>query len=149
MHLRATWQDPRYKNYHNEFVFSDNSKTVIDYTGNYVTGISQVMLEFDPSYKWKNVRLWASARYYSKQYASRTNLAWFNGHWETFAGVDWQVIKSLKLSVNVVNALFQDGAKGSIDIADTITDSSALNGYVMSGTYIRPFTVDFMLTYKF
>ena len=85
----------------------------------------------------------------SKQYASRTNLAWFNGHWETFAGVDWQVIKSLKLSVNVVNALFQDGAKGSIDIADTITDSSALNGYVMSGTYIRPFTVDFMLTYKF
>jgi len=149
MHLRATWQDPRYKNYRNEFVFRDNSKTVIDYTGNYVTGISRVMLEFDPSYTWDKVRLWASARYYSRQYASRTNLAWFNGHWETFAGVDWNILKSLKLSVNVINVLFQDGAKGTIDIADTITDSSALDGYVMSGTYIRPFTVDFMLTYSF
>ena len=149
MHVRATWQDPRYKNYHNEFIFNDNTKTVIDYTGNYVTGISQVMLEFDPSYKWKMIRVWASARYYSKQYATRTNLAWFNGHWETFAGVDWQVIKSLKLSVNVVNALFKDGAKGSMAFADTYTDSSMLVGRLMSGTYIRPFTVDFMLTYKF
>ena len=107
------------------------------------------MLEFDPSYKWKMIRVWASARYYSKQYATRTNLAWFNGHWETFAGVDWQVIKSLKLSVNVVNALFKDGAKGSMAFADTDTDSSKLVGRLMSGTYIRPFTVDFMLTYKF
>ena len=149
MHVRATWQDPRYKNYDNVFTFSDGSTSEISYTGNYVTGISQVMLEFDPSYRWNTVRVWASARYYSRQYASRTNLAWFNGHWETFAGVDWNVMKSLKLSVNVVNALFQDGAKGSIDIADTITDPSALEGYVMSGTYIRPFTVDFMLTYRF
>ena len=40
-------------------------------------------------------------------------------------------------------------AKGSMDIADTITDSSVLKGYLMSGTYIRPFSVDFMLTYSF
>lgn len=149
MHLLATWQDPKYKNYRNEFVFSDNSKTVIDYTGNCVTGISKVMLELNPSYRWQKVRAWASVRYFSRQYASRTNLAWFNGHWETFAGVDWDVLKSLKLSVNAVNFLFQNGAKGSMDIADTITDSSLLNGYLMSGTYIRPFSVDFMLTYSF
>ena len=28
-------------------------------------------------------------------------------------------------------------------------NASLLNNYVMSGSYIRPFTVDFMLTYKF
>jgi len=149
LHLLGTWQDPRYKNYTNEFVFSDGSKEVIDYTGKHVTGISQLMLEIDPSYSWKNVRVWASARYYSRQYVSRTNLAYFAGHWETFAGVDWNIIEPLKLSVNFVNVLFQNGAKGSIDVADTITDASLLNDYVMSGSYIRPFTVDFMLTYKF
>lgn len=149
MHLLATWQDPRYKNYTNEFVFSNGTKEIIDYTGKHVTGISQWMLEIDPSYSWKNVRVWASARYYSRQYVSRTNLAYFAGHWETFAGVDWKIVKPLKLSVNFVNVLFQNGAKGSIDVADTITDASLLNNYVMSGSYIRPFTIDFMLTYSF
>ena len=149
MHLLATWQDPRYKNYENEFVFSDGTKESIDYTGNHVTGISQWMLEIDPSYSWDKVKVWASARYYSRQYVSRTNLAYFAGHWETFAGVDWKVAKPLKLSVNFVNLLNQNGAKGSIDVADTITDASELNGLVMSGSYIRPFTIDFMLTYNF
>ncbi len=149
MHLLATWQDPRYKNYKNEFVFSDGTRESIDYTGKNVTGISQWMLEIDPSYSWDKVKVWASARYYSRQYVSRTNLAYFAGHWETFAGVDWKVAKPLKLSVNFVNLLFQNGAKGSIDVADTITDASELNGLVMSGSYIRPFTVDFMLTYNF
>ena len=149
MHLLGTWQDPRYKDYTNEFVFSDGTKEVIDYTGNHVTGISQLMLEIDPSYTWKQFRVWASARYYSRQYVSRTNLAYFAGHWETFAGVDWNIMDSLKLSVNFVNLLLQNGAKGSIDVADTITDASVLQNLVMSGSYIRPFTVDFMLTYKF
>ena len=149
MHLLGTWQDPRYKNYTNEFVFSDGSKEVIDYTGNHVTGISKWMFEIDPSYTWNNLRVWASARYYSRQYVSRTNLAYFAGHWETFAGVDWKVCEPLKLSVNFVNLLLQNGAKGSIDVADTITDASALENYVMAGSYIRPFTIDFMLTYKF
>lgn len=149
LHLLGTWQDPRYKDYTNEFVFSDGTKEVIDYTGKHVTGISQYMLEIDPSYTWKSVKVWASARYYSRQYVSRTNLAYFAGHWETFAGVDWMINEPLKLSVNFVNLLLQNGAKGSIDVADTITDASLLNNYVMSGSYIRPFTVDLMLTYKF
>ena len=149
MHLLGTWQDPRYKNYTNEFVFSDGTKEIIDYTGNHVTGISQLMLEFDPSYTWKNLKVWASARYYSRQYVSRTNLAYFAGHWETFAGVDWKIFEPLKMSVNIVNILGQNAAKGSIDVAETITDPSELNNLVMSGSYIRPFTVEFMLTYNF
>ena len=45
--------------------------------------------------------------------------------------------------------LMQSGAKGSIDIADTIDDPSVLDGYVMAGSYIRPFTVDLSYTYSF
>lgn len=149
MHLLCTWQDPRYRNYNNDFVFSDGSVSSICYTGRHVTGISQVMLELDPSYTWKNVKLWASARYYSRQYASRTNLAYFSGHWETFAGVDWNVVDGLQLSVDFVNVLAQGGVKGSIDVADTIIDPSAIEGYLMAGTYIRPFTAELMLTYRF
>lgn len=35
------------------------------------------------------------------------------------------------------------------DIADTIDDPSVLDGYVMAGSYIRPFTVDLSYTYSF
>ena len=149
LHARATWQDPQYKNYGNEFIFSDGSKTVIDYTGNTVTGISKLMVELDPSFRWSNVRAWASVRYDSRQYVSRTNLAWFSGHFETFAGADWNITPKHRITLNLVNLLMQSGAKGSIDIADTIEDSSALKGYVMAGSYIRPFTVDLAYTYRF
>lgn len=149
LHLMFTFQDPKYKNYDNEFVFSDGSVSRISYTGNYVTGISRVMLEIDPSYSWKAWRFWLSARYFSRQYASRTNLAYFNGRWETFAGVDVKIRPDLKLSLNVVNWLFQRGPKGSIDVADIISDSSELDGYLMSGKYMRPFEVNLSLTYSF
>ena len=149
LHARATWQDPKYKNYGNVFTFSDHSQAVLDYSGNTVTGISKLMIEFDPSYQWRNIRAWASVRYDSRQYVSRTNLAYFDGHFETFAGADWDITRHHRLSVSLVNLLMQSGAKGSIDIADTIEDASALKGYVMAGSYIRPFTVDLSYTYRF
>lgn len=149
LHARLTLQDPRYKNYRNEFEFSDGSKVVIDYTGKWVTGISRLMVEFDPSYRWDWGRVWASVRYYSRQYVSRTNLAYFSGHFETFAGADFTIAKHHKISLNLVNVLFQSGAKGSIDIADTITDPDALKNLVMSGSYIRPFTAELSYTWFF
>lgn len=138
-----------YKDYKNKFTFSDGSVTSIDYTGNTVTGISRFMLEVDPSYTWKGYRVWASARYYSRQYVSRTNLAYFAGHVETFAGASASFGKWGSLNLNLVNVLFQRGAKGSIDIADTIEDAAALQGLVMAGSYIRPFEVELGYTYKF
>lgn len=149
LHLMFTFQDPKYKNYDNVFTFSDGSTSEISYTGNYVTGISRVMLEIDPSYSYKDWRFWASARYFSRQYASRTNLAYFKGRWETFGGIDYKITSDLKLSLNVVNWLFQRGPKGSIDVADTISDASELEGYLMSGKYMRPFEVNIGVTYKF
>lgn len=149
LHLMCTIQDPKYKNYDNTFVFSDGSTKTISYNGKYSTGISRVELEIDPSYKYKDWRFWLSARYFSRQYASRTNLAYFNGRWETFGGVDWTIMKDLKLSLNVVNWLFQTGPKGSIDAVDTISDPSDLEGILMSGKYMRPFEVNLGVTYKF
>lgn len=149
LHTRATWQNPKYKNYRNEFFFSDGSTSVIDYTGKTVTGISRLMIEFDPSYSWKSFRVWASTRYYSRQYVSRTNLAYFKGHFETFAGAEYRIGNSSRINLNIVNVLMDQGAKGSIDIADTIEDASALQGLVMAGSYIRPFTVDLSYTYSF
>ena len=149
LHLMCTVQDPRYKNYDNTFEFSDGSTKTISYNGNYATGISRVELEIDPSYRHKDWRFWLSARYFSRQYASRTNLAYFNGRWETFAGVDWNVMKGLKFSLNIVNWLFQTGPKGSIDAVDTISDPADLEGILMSGKYMRPFEVNLGVSYKF
>ena len=149
LHLMCTVQDPKYKNYDNTFVFSDGSTKTISYNGKYATGISRVELEIDPSFKYKDWRFWLSARYFSRQYASRTNLAYFNGRWETFGGVDWTIMKGLKVSVNVVNWLFQTGPKGSIDAVDTISDPSALEGILMSGKYMRPFEVNLGISYRF
>lgn len=149
LHLMCTVQDPKYKNYDNTFVFSDGSTKTISYNGNYATGISRVELEIDPSYRYKDWRFWLSARYFSRQYASRTNLAYFNGRWETFAGVEWNMMKGLKFSLNVVNWLFQTGPKGSIDAVDTISDPAELEGILMSGKYMRPFEVNLGVSYKF
>lgn len=149
LHSRVTWQNPTYKNYRNEFVFSDGSVSVIDYTGKTVTGISKLMIELDPSFSWKFLRVWISARYYSRQYVSRTNLAYFKGHFETFAGAQAKFGKHSRINLNIVNILFDQGAKGSIDIADTIEDADELKGLVMAGSYIRPFTVDLSYTFSF
>ncbi|MBQ3767310.1 MAG: hypothetical protein II874_11310 [Bacteroidales bacterium] len=150
LHALLTLQNPRYLDYENTFTFSNGQTEEISYTGNFVSGISRMELELDPSYSWKNVwRFWASFRYFSRQYVSRTNNAYFNGHWETFCGVDRQIGSRCKFSLNVVNFLFQNGAKGSIDVADTITDKKMLEGLVMAGTYIRPFTLEANLTYTF
>lgn len=148
LHMLGTWQDPRYKNYRNEFNFSGGTKT-IDYSGKFVTGISQGMIEFDPSYSWNRYKVWSSIRYYSKQYASRNNLAYFDGHFETFAGFSANLKKYGELALNIVNVLGDKGANGSLDIVDTIEDPDILINYLTSGTYIRPFMVEMSYTYSF
>ena len=149
MHMLATYQEPKYRHFTVPLTFSDHSEVVLDYNGNYVTGMSKVLLELDPSYRIGDWRLWLSARYYSRQYASLVNNVYFNGHWETFAGLDWTATKQLSLQFSVVNLLCQSGANGSIAAANAITDISQLQGYYTAGTFIRPFTANLSATYKF
>lgn len=107
--------------------------------------MSKTLIELDPSYSFSKFRVWASFRYYSKQYINKTNSLFFKAHWETFAGVDYHVNEHLGISINLVNLFNVKGANGSISAADLLekqSDMSAYDHYLTSGTYIRPFTIE-------
>lgn len=83
-------------------------------------------------------RWWLSAGVRGEYYAmgGRNAMAYLGG-------VDYNMNKNVGFSVNVVNILNQKGCSGSIGSADLIEDVSAYKNYVMAGSYIRPFTVEF------
>jgi hypothetical protein len=152
LHFLLTLQSPKYKNFVGEVKFKDGSTSKYDFTDKYVTGISKVLIEIDPSYVWKDLRVWASARYFSKQYANRPNTIYFASRWETFAGLQYSINKNLSFSSTVINLFNQRGAKGDMGDSDLILTSEEAKkkeGTILSGTYIRPFTVEFGLKYTF
>lgn len=148
LHTLVNWRDPRYKNYAHTEHFDDGSTITVNYSGNFVVAIPQWHIELDPSYSWPKWKITANIRYFSRQYASANNFAYFNGHFETFGSVSWKCSKSCSLSLSIINMLFQYGAKGSVSASDAATSEEELAGIVMSGTYIRPFTVDLGLKIK-
>jgi hypothetical protein len=145
LHYLITLQNPVYKNYS----FQAFGKTY-SYDDKNVLEISKVLMEIDPSYTLKQLKLWASLRYFSKQFANLNNVLYFKGRWETFAGANYKLNKKYDLGLTVVNLLNQRGAKGSISGTELITDPSAYYGRKLvaasaSGTYIRPLTIEFSL----
>ncbi|MDR0738210.1 MAG: TonB-dependent receptor [Prevotellaceae bacterium] len=151
LHFLLTLQAPKYKNYAGTVNFKTGESVSYDFNDNTVTGVSKVLMEIDPSYQWKNLRLWASARYFSKEYSNLTNSLFFRSRWETFAGANYTLNKNLEFSASVVNLLNQRGAKGSISGADLYTreEAAKMEGAILSGTYIRPFTVEFGVKFRF
>ena len=143
IHVMFTIRDPRYKNFKITPTFSDGVTEEYDFTDKTITALSKTELEIEPSYSFGNWRVWLSARYFSRQYINKTNSLYFNGRWETFGGVDFKLNRYLSFSASVVNILNQKGASGTIPAADLITDPSRYKDYVMSGTFIRPFTFEF------
>ncbi len=148
VHLMFTIRDPRYKNYKITPTFSDGVTETYDFTDKTITALSKTELEIEPSYRFSKWRVWLSARYFSKQYINKTNSLYFNGRWETFGGVDFQLNKHINFAASVVNILNQKGASGTIPAADLITDPSLYKNYVMAGTFIRPFTFEFTTKLK-
>lgn len=142
-HGLLTLQNPKYKNFDITANFSDGTSKKYNFNDKVTTGVSKTIIELDPSYQFDKFRVWASFRYQSKQYINKTNSLYFNGRWETFGGVDYNMNKHVGFSVNVVNILNQKGCSGSIGSADLIEDVSAYKNYLMAGSYIRPFTVEF------
>lgn len=142
-HGLLTLQDPKFEDFKMTPTFSDGTSATFNFSGNCTTGVSKTIIELDPSYRFDKFRVWASFRYQSKQYINRTNSLTFNGRWETFAGVDYTLNKNVSFSLNFVNLFNQKGASGSISSADLVTDTTPYNNYLMAGSYIRPFTVDF------
>ncbi len=144
LHYLITFQNPVYQNY--DVPAFDNQYS---FSGNNVLGVSKVLMEIDPSYSFKQWKVWGSARYFSKQYANLTNALFFKGWWETFAGVNFQAKKNIGLGLTVVNILNQNGAKGTINGAELISDPSLYYGRVLTSQFIRPFTVEASLNFKF
>lgn len=137
-HAMFTYQSPKYTGYK----FDAFNKTY-DFGGKTVTKQSKIIIELDPNYTFDRFNIWASFRYYGKQYANVGNSVYFNGRWETFAGVSYKANKMLTFNVNVVNFLNQRGAQGTIPGSELITDGLQYAGTIMAGNYIRPFTVEF------
>ena len=142
VHLMFTVRNPKYKNFNLSHTFSDGVTEEYDFSDKNITALSKVELEVEPSYTFGNWRIWASARYFSKQYINKTNSLYFNGRWETFGGVDYKLNNHVSFSASVVNILSQKGASGSIASADLVTDPTPYKNYVMAGTFIRPFTLE-------
>lgn len=154
LHFMFTMQAPKYKNYQGEVGFSDGFRYTFDFEGKIVDGISKYLLEIDPSYTFlkKKVKLWASARYFSEQYANKANTLTFAPRWETFVGVNVFPVKGLDLGVTVVNPLNQVGASGTIPSTDMMNKKQVSDiavDRVLAGGYMRPFTVEFSAKYMF
>ena len=151
-HFLFTYQKPTYKKYETSVTFNSGYVGKINATGNIVAEIPEVLIELDPSYMiTPALKVWTSFRYFSKTYANINQAYYFNGHWETFGGLNWQANKRLSLGCTVVNFLNQTGAKGSIAGAELITKDEAkdIKNQLMTGSYLRPFTVEFTASLKF
>lgn len=146
LHMLLTLQNPKYENYEFE-VFGEQFSN----SGNVARSVSKTIIEIDPSYSFGKFRVWASARYFSKEYANYPNTLTFAGRWETFAGLNFKYDKNVDFSINAVNLLNQSGAQGSISGTNTTTaeQAKALYDKPLVGTYIRPFTLEFKTKIKF
>ena len=152
MHALFTYQKPVYKNYNASVTFSDGQTMGVNANNMIVKEIPQVLIELDPKYDiTKNLNAWLSFRYFGKTYANLQEALYFNGHWETFGGINWNVNKKLSLGMSVVNIFNEKGAKGTLSGSELITKEEAgkYAGKYMSGSYMRPFTVEFSAGIKF
>lgn len=144
LHYLVTFQDPVYKNY--DFTAFGNNYS---YNDKNVLEVSKVLMEIDPSYSYKDFKVWASFRYFSKQFANQTNALFFDARWETFGGVNYKINNHFDIGVTAVNFLNQTGAKGTINGAELITDASPYYDRLLVGSYIRPFTLEASLNFRF
>ena len=145
-HFLLTLQNPQYKN----FSYSAFGQSY-DYSNNLIPSLSKTLIEFDPSYFMfnRNVRVWASLRYFGPQSGNPTGAFKYNGWWENFAGIDYNVNKSLSLKFQCVNLLNQTGVSGSLVGADQIKDASSYVGKTIVAGGIRPRTLELTASIKF
>ncbi|OPC66436.1 TonB-dependent receptor [Elizabethkingia bruuniana] len=144
LHYMITFQNPIYKNFNFNAFGRD-----YNYGGNNVLGVSKVLMEIDPSYTYNKWKIWASFRYFSKQFANLTNVLYFAPRWETFGGISYDISKKINLGATVINFFNQRGASGTINGAELITDASPYYGRILSGSYIMPLTFQFTINFNF
>ena len=143
-HGLVTLQDPKYK----DFTFNAFGNTY-DFSDKTVLEISKVLIELDPSYTYKDWKVWASFRYFSEQYANINNALTFAPRWENFGGVNYKFNDHLNFGLTLVNFLNQVGAKGTINGAELIEDPEPYYGRLLTSSYIRPFTAQLSVGFNF
>ncbi|MCW3807739.1 hypothetical protein [Plebeiibacterium marinum] len=150
MHLLFTIQDPRYKGYSYSTHF-DNGEQSYNYSDNVIPDLSKILAEIDASYFLfkRDVRLWASLRYFGEQQANKINTIYYDGWWENFGGIDYNMSRNVTLKFQVVNFLDQRGVKGALVGGDQITDASSYVGRKLVASGIRPRTFELTATFKF
>ena len=144
LHYLVTLQNPVYQKF--DFNAFGNS---YNYNDNSVLQISKVLMEIDPSYSFKKFRVWASFRYFSRQYANLTNALYFKARWENFGGVNYNPNKNWGFGLTAVNFLNQRGAKGTINGTELVTDPEPYYGQLLTGSYILPFTLQASISFKY
>ncbi|MFD2719632.1 hypothetical protein ACFST9_12965 [Hymenobacter monticola] len=146
LHYLLTVQNPVFKNYDiGAFGVTYN------YSNNRIPELSKVLMEIDPSYSFLQgkVRVWASVRYYSKQYPNLSNSFSYNAWFENFGGIDYRVNRNIDFKLQVTNFLDQKGVKGSILGADQIIDATPYVGRKIVASAIRPRTIELTANFKF
>ena len=146
MHFLLTLQNPVYRNY-NINAFGKN----YSFDGKTIPELSKTLIEIDPSYTFMKgkLRTWVSLRYFGKQQATCSNVLYFKGWWENFTGVEYRVNRKLDFKLQVVNFLNQRGVARQILGSELITDPTPYVNTIMTSGYIRPFTTEFTINYKF
>lgn len=148
LHTMFTLQTPEYDGF--EF---ESYGTVYNFNGKVPGGISEILVEIDPSYYFakRKLKAWASFRYFSKQYASFSNLLYYKPRWETFAGIDYRITRKLSAELTIYNLLDYAGMKGTIQNSTKYTEeniSTAYNTY-QSGETMLPRHAELKIKYKF
>lgn len=63
--------------------------------------------------------------------------------------IDYRINEHIALSANVINFLNHKGDNGAIGAADLVTDANLYQNYLMSGSFIRPFTTELSVKIDF
>lgn len=145
LHYLITIQKPEYKNYK-----ANGFGNTYDYSNNVIPGMSNVIMEIDPSYKIGEYKIYANLRYFGKQYGNLTNSIYYNSWWENFAGVEYRLSRNVDFKLQVVNFLNQKGISGVLQGADQITAATEPNyiGRGVNASGIRPRTIEFTVNFK-
>ncbi|TLX73502.1 hypothetical protein E9993_15435 [Labilibacter sediminis] len=149
LHTMFTLQKPKYDNFEFETSWGES----FNFNGKVPGGISEVLVEIDPSayFLKRKLKAWASFRYFSKQYASFSNLLYYKPRWESFAGLDYKFSRKLSAEIKVYNLANFAGMKGSIQ-NDTQYNEGNLDtiyGTPQSGETMLPRHAELKISYKF
>jgi hypothetical protein len=159
LHFLVTLQDPKYKNYSIDYKFEPTSfygmtipgaEGTYNYSDKQVVGLSKVLLEIDPSYKFYKgkMKAWVSLRYFGKQYGTALNTISYKPWWESFGGLDYSMSRNVVIKFKVTNFLDQRGIKGDLVNSMQMTEEPAAGTGVVASC-IRPRQFELSLDFKF